>query len=166
MLQWSVGPVRPLSRDYAIRQRIILWDRCCSSPKATECWHVTYCATALTPTEQRYAQTEKEALVVTWACEHFQHYLLWLRFTIETDHKPLVPLLWASTKFPFKSSVYVWDWWDTAIQLFMCQEQQCSSQLRNKGGGGYNIKAFLWFYWQHQRKLSKKVGVGRPAFPL
>ena len=57
---------------------------------------VAYISRSMTPTEQRYAQIEKEALALTWACERFSDYLLGLDFHIQTDHKPLVPLF--STK--------------------------------------------------------------------
>lgn len=30
---------------------------------------------------------------MTWACEKFTNYILGMKFTIYTDHKPLVPLL-------------------------------------------------------------------------
>ena len=51
---------------------------------------VCYASRALTPVESRYSQTEREALAVTWACEHFDLYLRGLpHFTVITDHKPL-----------------------------------------------------------------------------
>lgn len=50
----------------------------------------------MSPTEQHYAQIEKEALGITWASESFADYLIGLKFHIETDHKLLFPLL--STK--------------------------------------------------------------------
>ena len=57
---------------------------------------VAYISRAMTPTERRYAQIEKEALAFTWACERLSDYLVGMEFHIQTDHKPLVPLF--STK--------------------------------------------------------------------
>lgn len=56
---------------------------------------VAYASRSMNDTERRYAQIEKEALAVTWACERFSTYILGKTFEIETDHKPLVPLLGA-----------------------------------------------------------------------
>ena len=47
---------------------------------------VAYASRAMSPTEQRYAQIEKEALGITWASERFADYLIGLKFHIETDH--------------------------------------------------------------------------------
>ena len=54
---------------------------------------VAYASRSLTPTERHYAQIEKEALAATWASSKFQDYLIGITFTLETDHKLLVPLL-------------------------------------------------------------------------
>lgn len=54
---------------------------------------VAFASRSMTDTERRYAQVEKEALAITWACEKFSMYILGKQFEVETDHKPLVPLL-------------------------------------------------------------------------
>ena len=62
--------------------------------KVADQWHpVAYASRSLSETESRYAQIEKEALAATWACEKFACYIQGKTITLETDHKPLVPLL-------------------------------------------------------------------------
>ncbi len=50
---------------------------------------VLYISRKLTPTEQRYATVEREALAVKWAVLELRYYLLGRRFTLFTDHAPL-----------------------------------------------------------------------------
>lgn len=54
---------------------------------------IFYASRSLTDTEKRYAVIEKEALAATWACEKFSDYITGNTLTVETDHRPLVPLL-------------------------------------------------------------------------
>ena len=63
--------------------------------KVDDSWKpVFYASRAMTSTEQRYAQVEKEALAMTWSCEKFSDFLIGMQdFTIETDHKPLLALM-------------------------------------------------------------------------
>ena len=55
---------------------------------------VAYASKALTPTEQRYAQIEKEMLAVVFGCSKF-HKLIYGKsdVVIESDHKPLESLM-------------------------------------------------------------------------
>ena len=53
---------------------------------------VAYASRALSPVEQRYPQTDREALGVVWACEHFHMYVYGKPFQLLTDHKALVQI--------------------------------------------------------------------------
>ena len=64
------------------------------SQKDKDNWKpLAYASRSMSETERRYAQIEKEALVVTWACEKFTDYILGRTFLIESGHEPLTPLL-------------------------------------------------------------------------
>ena len=62
----------------------------------------------MTCTESRYRQIEKEALAATWACEKFATYIQGKTVTLETDHKPLVPLL---IQLLCQLSLTIWTWY-------------------------------------------------------
>lgn len=53
---------------------------------------IAYASRALSDTETRYSQTEREALAIVWACEHFHLYVYGTQFVVATDHKPLLPI--------------------------------------------------------------------------
>ena len=55
---------------------------------------IAYASRALTPTEQRYAQIEKEMLAVVFGCSRFHKLIYGMpNVTIESDHKPLESLM-------------------------------------------------------------------------
>ena len=63
---------------------------------------VAYASRSLTATESRYSQTEREALAIVWACEHFNMYLSGApEFLIITDHKPLEKI-WEKPRPPLR----------------------------------------------------------------
>ena len=55
---------------------------------------VAYASRALTDTETRYAQIEKELLAIVFGCEHFEAYTYGRDIVhVETDHKPLEAIM-------------------------------------------------------------------------
>ena len=53
---------------------------------------IAYASKSLSETEQRYSQTEREALAVVWGCEYFHLYVYGKPVTVCTDHKPLISI--------------------------------------------------------------------------
>lgn len=54
---------------------------------------VCYASRALTETEQRYSQIDREMLAVVFGVEHFHLYLYGAPFSVITDHKPLLGIV-------------------------------------------------------------------------
>lgn len=74
---------------------------------------VVFASHKFNTTEVRYATIEKQCLVIHWAIEYFQYYLLEWEFVVITDHVPLPWLMkshienvlitrWALALPPFK----------------------------------------------------------------
>jgi len=80
----------------------------------------------MTETECRYAQIEKEALAVTWACEKFSAYILGREFEIESDHKPLIPLLTSKVLDNLPPRVYL------QFQLHLARYQYTAKHVPGK----------------------------------
>ena len=85
---------------------------------------VAYASRALTPTETRYAQIEKELLAIVFACEHFEPYI-YGRDTVrvETDHQPLETIV----QKPLHSS-------PSRLQRMLLRLQKFSLQVKYKRG--------------------------------
>lgn len=61
---------------------------------------ISFASKALTTTEKRYAQTQREALAIVWAVEHFFYYLLGRRFKIKTDAQGVAFIFRREKDFP------------------------------------------------------------------
>ena len=85
---------------------------------------VAYASRALTPTETRYAQIEKELLAIVFACDHFNVYIYGRKDVhVETDHQPLE----AITRKPLNSA-------PERLQRMLLRLQKYNLQIKYKKG--------------------------------
>ena len=71
---------------------------------------IAFASRKITDTEKNYAQVEREALALIFGVKKF-HQCLWERkFTLETDHKPLVTILGPKTGMPTLAAARLQIW--------------------------------------------------------
>ena len=87
----------PTLRYYDVKKPVVLQCDASQSGLGAGCLQdgapIAYASRAMTETEQRYAQIEKELLAVTFACNKFHDYIYGRTVTIETDHEPLITIM-------------------------------------------------------------------------
>lgn len=66
---------------------------------------VAYASRTLTDTEKKYSAIERELLAIVWATKHFRPYLYGNKFTVYTDHRPLI---WLSNLKELNSKLTRW----------------------------------------------------------
>ncbi|MGH0142006.1 UNVERIFIED_CONTAM: hypothetical protein FKN15_074960 [Acipenser sinensis] len=94
---------------------------------------VAFASRTLTPTEQRYAQIEKECLAIVFACEKFDQYIHGReRINIQSDHKPLETIF----KKPLLSA-------PKRLQRMMLRLQRYQLHVKYKKGKEMHIADFL-----------------------
>ena len=71
---------------------------------------ISYASRTLTPAERKYSQLDKEALAIIFGVKHYHLYLYGHKFTILSDHKPLMHILSESKSTPAMASARIQRW--------------------------------------------------------
>ena len=71
---------------------------------------IAFASRTLNKAERNYSQIEKEALALIFGVKRFHKYLFGRRFTLVTDHKPLLSILGATSEVPSMAAARMQRW--------------------------------------------------------
>ena len=72
---------------------------------------IAHASRSLVPAERNYSQIEKEALAIIFTVTKFNRYIHGRRFTLQTDHKPLVTIFGSKKGLPTYTAYRLLRWW-------------------------------------------------------
>nr|CDJ86255.1 RNA-directed DNA polymerase (reverse transcriptase) and Integrase domain containing protein [Haemonchus contortus] len=76
---------------------------------------VYHASRALTPTQKKYSQIEKEALAIIFAVQKFHRFIHGRHFTLRTDHKPLISIFGTRKGVPVYTANRLQRWATTLL---------------------------------------------------
>ena len=71
---------------------------------------IAFASRTLTSSEQNYAQIQREALALLFGVKHFHQYIFGRKFTLVTDHKPLLTILGPKAAVPSLTAARLQHW--------------------------------------------------------
>ena len=95
---------------------------------------VAYASRTLSPAERNYAQIEKEALGIIFGVTKFHKFLYGRKFTLVTDHKPLLTLLGPKSQIPPLAAARL-QRWALILTAYNYDTQYCPSDKHGNANG-------------------------------
>lgn len=71
---------------------------------------IAYASKTLTDCETRYSQIEREALGIVYGVKKFHRFLYGRKFTLQTDHKPLISIFGSKKGIPVHTANRLQRW--------------------------------------------------------
>ena len=114
---------------------------------------ISFASRTLSPSEQNYSQIEKEALSLIYGIKKFHAYLYGRRFTLVTDHKPLLTVLGPKKGIPPMAAARLQRWahllsaYDYAIEFKPTQQHGNADGLSRLPLGDDNLLRHVQPSW-------------------